>query len=244
LYLLGITVAHLGIICDHDGDFTAAREHYNRHADIARELGDRRSLAAAMANIGGSYSFEGDMRKSIEYVTKCLEIIRPLNDRATIGWAVHRLGYLHRIVGELDKSDAFLEEAMGLLETIPSHYADCLIDRAETARGLGRPRLALEYLDRAAPLLGTMQRDDLRFKHRLLHAQLTGDIDRREGERLLQRMLDETEAEIERAALTYELARLTRDPGRIAAALEMYEALARDNPNIINQDRIKELRAM
>ena len=71
----GVHLGNLGLAYAALGETRKAIEFYEKHMEIAREIGDRRGEGAALGNLGVAYANLGETRKAIEFYEKRLLII-------------------------------------------------------------------------------------------------------------------------------------------------------------------------
>src|SRR5437762_950996 len=102
---------------------------------MARELGDRRSIANAVGNRGIIHSDRGEYEQAVACFAEQEAMARELGDRSTIARAVGSRGFVHWSRGEYEQALACYAEATATSRQIGDHYS-LVVWLAGTARTL------------------------------------------------------------------------------------------------------------
>lgn len=118
----------MGIAYSQVGDLEQAREQYSKAAEIRREIGDRRGVAATLSNLARIEALRGNYDQAAGNLSEALAIQQELGDRQGVA-------YLHNERG-------ILAEEQGNYQAALEHYRDALRVRRE----LGDSRAIAESL--------------------------------------------------------------------------------------------------
>jgi tetratricopeptide (TPR) repeat protein len=140
-----------GVLAGEQGDFAAARAHFEECLELARATGARREEARASSNLGVLALYAGDPEDAIRRYEHATAIAREVGDERTLGLLLQNLGLAYAGVGHLERAVALLEEgietgirtqAPGLVDSIRRGLARVLIDAdPERSRALLRESL-------------------------------------------------------------------------------------------------------
>ena len=131
------------------GDYETARSSYEESAALLDELGERRLLSTAIANLGDLAFRQGDFARAAELTRQTLAVQREVG--AVFGAAISliTLGFIAVAEGRGEEARVPLEEGMLLTQELGS------VDNLGYAfEGLGAVAAARKDWDRAARLLG------------------------------------------------------------------------------------------
>jgi tetratricopeptide (TPR) repeat protein len=122
-----------GVLAGEQGDFPAARGHFEESLELARAAGERDREARAGSNLGILAMYEGDFETAIRRYEEATVIAREEGDERTISLSLQNLGLAHEGAGNLDHAVILLEESMAIARRAkdPAHIAS-------TQRGLAR----------------------------------------------------------------------------------------------------------
>jgi non-specific serine/threonine protein kinase len=81
---------------------------------LARRLGDRSAIAAALVGLGNAYRIPRDTGRSVQFLQEGLALYRELGDRAGIAAALLDLGATTRLQGDLAGTSELLEQSVVL----------------------------------------------------------------------------------------------------------------------------------
>lgn len=104
-----------GMLAFRTGDQAAARAHFEESLAVARELGDKRQIAASLLGLGRLVALrQGDYAAGHRLFDESLTIARELRDRRSEGSAIHCLAALARLEGEQERAVALYTESLSL----------------------------------------------------------------------------------------------------------------------------------
>ncbi|WBH14985.1 ATP-binding protein [Sphingomonas radiodurans] len=117
------------------------------HAIFAK-LGETRSQAIALQNIGTIYSFAGDQRSVLRYYAQAAEV--HADDPALLQAAANNLGLAYRELGEYDRAEAQFRTALKLARTLESPVLEVRVWNNLAAVALLQKRYveAIRFADR------------------------------------------------------------------------------------------------
>jgi predicted ATPase/class 3 adenylate cyclase len=118
-------------------DAPAAGQIFREAVDLARQLGDRRTLALALYDYGFGVLIAGDNARALALVTEGLGIARELGDPAVLAEILCALGTAHWRAGDLEAAEPPLTQALELLAGSDAAY---LLSWARGVRGIVRAR--------------------------------------------------------------------------------------------------------
>ena len=146
-----------GILAAEQGDFTAAREHFEASLALARTLGARDRIAGTVTNLATLALYAADHETAVSRYEEATAIARELGDERALSLAIQNLGIAHESAGQHPRAIAALEESVALAERAadPGHLASTQRTLARVLLDDDRPRaLALlhESLERSQRL--------------------------------------------------------------------------------------------
>jgi len=141
----------LSIIEEQRGDLIAMLQADQQQLPIVRELGDRRSEAINLANLGLSWLNLGDREQARSYLEQGLRLMRDLGDRTQEPYALVNLSMLSLWQGAaglaLAHAQSALENAAAVQDRLQEATSLCWLGNAELA--LGRHAAATTAFERA-----------------------------------------------------------------------------------------------
>ena len=146
-----------GILAAEQGDFAAAREHFEASLALARTLGARDRIAGTVTNLANLALYAADHATAVSRYEEATAIARELGDERALSLATQNLGIAHEGAGQRARAIAALEESVALAERAadPGHLASTQRTLARILLEHDRPRaLALlhESLERSRRL--------------------------------------------------------------------------------------------
>jgi tetratricopeptide (TPR) repeat protein len=90
------------------------RACYEEHLAIARELGDRRTEATALRNIGRSYRVLGNLDEAKAHAERSVSMFREMNNRLGIGRSLYHLAEVLIAEGLTGEALACLQESLAI----------------------------------------------------------------------------------------------------------------------------------
>jgi len=130
------------------GRYVEAEGHLRESVAIAREIGDRRRLAAALPTLGLAYLGQGNPAKAREHLEEALAVSRELGDKAHTAVGLNALAEFHRLQGNPDMARPLHEQVLALARELKDAdgVATCLLNLAMGAIGTGSAESAREML--------------------------------------------------------------------------------------------------
>src|SRR5207244_3598104 len=122
------------------GRYAEARRYLEESLTIARDIGDRRRIAAVLQPLGVASLAQGDPATARGYAAEALEMARELGNKRELATALNVLAAIHRVEGRLDVAEPLYENVVALARELG--------DRESIAIGL--LNLAMASIGRAA----------------------------------------------------------------------------------------------
>ena len=143
-----------GVLAAEQGDFIAAREHFEAALALARTLGARDRIAGTVTNLANLALYAGDHETAVRRYEEATVIARELGDERALSLAIQNLGIAHEGAGQRARAIAALEESVALAERAadPGHLASTQRTLARVLLEDDRPRalsLLHESLERS-----------------------------------------------------------------------------------------------
>ncbi len=223
----------LGDLNDSLGRYEEARRWLTEAWRLADALGDRRSKAQTLGNLGNVYAHQGRWEEAIRMYGQALDIFRALGDPHGEGQTLGNLGVLAQDQGDWAEARRLYEESLRIAERLG--------DRAGVAQTLHRLGLLAQA---QGDLEGAMELyreslaireylGDLRGKAATLHEmayihRVRGDLEGAMGLYRESLAIEESLGDLRgKAATLHEMAYIHRVRGDLEGAMELYrESLA------------------
>jgi predicted ATPase/class 3 adenylate cyclase len=103
-----------GQLCNFMGRYAEALGYLKESLAIARELGDKARVAAALQPLGWVSFGQGDLSTARIYLEEALELARALGNQRDVAAAMTLLGQLYRVEGAVDKAQPLLEQVLAI----------------------------------------------------------------------------------------------------------------------------------
>jgi tetratricopeptide (TPR) repeat protein len=100
------------------GRYPEAQRYLEESLAIARELGDRRRVAAALQPLGMAALGQGHLATARSHLEEALSLARELGDKRDLAAAMNAIAQLYRIEGELDKAQLLYESGLAMAREI------------------------------------------------------------------------------------------------------------------------------
>jgi predicted ATPase/class 3 adenylate cyclase len=151
------------------GDFPAAREHYERALQLQRSIGGDSAIANALYNAASSYVIDLDNPgrsvdpQGLRYIDEALELYRRLGDRHGEGRVLWASMDAHIFDGRRDKARALGRECLAIFEEVGDRFmmawTEYMLGTNENLAGEGRAaathmRRALDYFEETDDVSG------------------------------------------------------------------------------------------
>ena len=112
------TLNNLASVAMRQGQYDAARSHFDHALRLASASGDLPSESRFLQNIGKLYYNQGDVARAIEITNEALTIARRLNRAASMASMLNNLGAYHIRLERFREAIPFLEESVALKEAL------------------------------------------------------------------------------------------------------------------------------
>lgn len=137
---------NLGEVYYYRGDFTKAKEYFNRALQMQAKTGDRRGQALAHLNLGYMYSDSGDLYNSLAHISHSLKLWRAVGDLRGEAHSNRAHGMVLTFQGETqDAFDAY-KRALQLFRVIGDRQGEAaaLNSLGKIYEDLNEPQVALD----------------------------------------------------------------------------------------------------
>ncbi|GAB4523374.1 MAG: hypothetical protein OHK0046_36980 [Anaerolineae bacterium] len=133
------------------GEPRRALEYYAQALPLIRAVGDKRSEAATLNNIGEVYHNLGEPRRALEYLEQALPLQQAVGDRRGEAVTLHNIGSVYRKLGEPRRALEYYAQALPLRQAVGDRGGEALTlnNIGSVYLELGEPRRDLEYLEQA-----------------------------------------------------------------------------------------------
>ncbi|XP_044164251.1 tetratricopeptide repeat protein 28-like, partial [Acropora millepora] len=132
-------------------EFQKAIECYEKHLEIAIEVGDRVGEGGAYGGLGNAYLLLGDFRKAIEYYEKDLEIAIEVSDRVGEGRAYCGLGHAYQSLCDFRRAFEYHEKHLHIAIEVGRRVSEgkAYGNLGNVYHSLGDPQKAIEYHEKS-----------------------------------------------------------------------------------------------
>jgi tetratricopeptide (TPR) repeat protein len=107
-----------GSLAYYQGDHTAAQSLYAQALTLAREAGDKWSIAFALDGLGAQATSQGDYDRASAFSEQSLALSREIGDDWLSGITLINMGELARLRGEDTRATRLYEESLALLRRV------------------------------------------------------------------------------------------------------------------------------
>lgn len=171
---LANTLNSVGVGYHREGNYAQAIDTLEQARVEARQSGQLRIEATALASLGDVRRDQAEYVRAQEAYQKAFEIARQINEGSLITYTLDALGETYCLNGDLATADRLIQQALGQAE---NHHSNYELGLTVTSLGIlrnvqGDPRAATEQLTRAVELLerGGAKRDSARAHLHLANA--------------------------------------------------------------------------
>ena len=137
-----------GMLATDQGDYEAAREHFEECMAIRRERGDRAGLSHVLNSLGIAARDQGKYDEARRLLGEGLDISRELSDRSGVANALMALGITAHREGDCARANELFEEALKIRTALRDQRGIAALDAH-----LGGVAFDLGDFDRAEPML-------------------------------------------------------------------------------------------
>jgi tetratricopeptide (TPR) repeat protein len=139
----------LGVALLAQGDSAGARKHFEEGLTLARELGNKREIAAALNALAQVHRMEGALDAAEQLYENVVELARQLEDQESIAIGLLNLAMVAIGRGSVDRVGAQLLEVLAIADAIGSKPAG--LSALEVSAGLAASK---QEPEQAARLFG------------------------------------------------------------------------------------------
>jgi tetratricopeptide (TPR) repeat protein len=97
------------------GRYPEAQRRLEESLAVARELGNKQRIAAALQPLGGSCLGQGLFEQAQAHLEECVALTREQGSKREVAAAMNALGSMHRMRGSLDRAKTLYGEAHGIM---------------------------------------------------------------------------------------------------------------------------------
>ena len=146
--------AHLSL-----GEFKTAIDYYERHLEIAKELGDRLGEGKAYGNLGNAHCNLGDLKTAIDYYERQLKITKELGDKSGEGKTYGNFGNAHCNLGDLKTAMHYYEHHLKIAKELGDRLDEgvACYHLGIVFKSLGQVSKAIEYFQTSITLLNDIR---------------------------------------------------------------------------------------
>ena len=130
-----------GILAQRQGDYEPARSSHGKSLELARQVGDRRGVAAAVHGLGNLAALQGDLAAARPLYEQALEIGRALDDDHVVAAALTNLGTVAHNQAAFDDARRLSEESLAVRRRMGDRHGIAMVtgNLAYLAFQQGRP---------------------------------------------------------------------------------------------------------
>ena len=110
------------------GDYKQALENHMDALQLQEELGDKRSIASTLHNLGHTHHYLGQYETALEYYKKAKEIRIQIEDKKGLSYTLLLIGIIHQTFNQPEKARELLETSLEILEDIGITKGGILLD--------------------------------------------------------------------------------------------------------------------
>ncbi|HET6551290.1 MAG TPA: tetratricopeptide repeat protein, partial [Solirubrobacter sp.] len=131
-----------GVLAAEQGDFAAAREHFEEALALAQATGARDRVVRIGSNLGSLAMYEGDYETAIERYEQATAFARETGDDRSASLMLHNLGIAHSGAGRPERGIELLEESAQLARHAadPAHRTSAELSLAKLLLPRDEPR--------------------------------------------------------------------------------------------------------
>jgi len=131
-----------------------AIEKWQAARELYRAVGDRRTEAIILNNIGDIYSSLGEKQQALEYFNQALPIVREVGDRRGEAITLSNIGGVYSDLGEKQQALDYYHQALPILRAVGDRKTEAgiLNNIGSVYSSLGEKQQALEYYHQSLPL--------------------------------------------------------------------------------------------
>jgi non-specific serine/threonine protein kinase len=109
------------------GRYPEAQRRLEESLALARELGNKQRIAAALQPLGGSCLGQGLFEQAQAHFEEGMQLTRELGSKRDVAAAMNALGSMHRMRGALDRASVLYRDAHGMIREAGDTLSEALI---------------------------------------------------------------------------------------------------------------------
>ncbi len=242
--LTSIAIGCMGSVYERKGDYERAMELFREDLKITEELGDKQGISIALGLIGDLLNIQGEFAEAKEFMEKNLALCTELGYQKGMAKAVNTLGDIFYNQKEYNEAIHCYDQAIEISRGISNLLilGESLLEKAEALIALKQSKKALSLIKEAEGIAEELGNHDLVFGAKILTAQFHIANEHTDAAREILRALLKTELEdSEKAAVLYELHKISTSDIHRTTALALYSSLHQETPQHLFQQRLEEL---
>lgn len=242
--LTSIAIGCMGSVYERKGDYDRAMELFRKDLKITEELGDKQGISIALGLIGDLLNIRGEFAEAKDFMEKNLALTTELGYQKGIAKAVNTLGDIYFNRNEYEESIRCYNQAIEISSGINNLLilSESLLEKSEALLALNKIEEGEKCIEEAEKLAEEIGNQDLLFSAKILRAQV--HIMRNEQEdagNILENLLSDELERYEKAAVHYELHKISASDIHRDRALSLYKSLYSETPQYLYQERLREL---
>jgi DNA-binding SARP family transcriptional activator/predicted ATPase len=228
------------------GHYDEARACYTQAIHNAQETGLMRQLEAGfLTSLGVLETAEGNYAQAEQNLQNALDIVWDLAPPKEIAHTLCSLGDLYTQTGRTQKALEHYDRALDILKQVgeKSETGLILVQKAAALHQHGDHERSLTLLQEGLAIVEPSRRKPAIFRALLLKAELAHAMNKQaDALEQLQALLEQFHAPTEQAAIYFLLWQIRKDRSHGGKALQIYQEMASETPNVLYHQRLQELR--
>jgi len=110
--------AWLGYLIKNLGDFNKSLEYNYKALKLAKEIGNKQSIAATLNEIGVAHYYQGDYPKALEFYRKSLKIREEIGNKKDVAISLNNIGVIYYFQGNISQTLKYYLKALKVNEEI------------------------------------------------------------------------------------------------------------------------------
>jgi predicted ATPase/class 3 adenylate cyclase len=242
--LTSIAIGCMGSVYERKGDFERAMELFREDLKITEELGDKQGISIALGLIGDLLKLQGKFGEAKEFMEKNLELCTELGYQKGMAKAVNTLGDIFYNQKEYTESIKRYDQAIDISRGISNLLilGESLLEKGASLIALEKSKEAIPLIKEAREIAKELGNQELIFGAEILTAQVHIAKGKNDAARkILVDLLSQDLEDSEKAAVLYELHKISTSDIHRETALALYSTLHQETPQYLFQQRMKEL---
>ena len=121
----GYICSYMGDLYHFDGDYLLGKDKYKKAEQYFRKVGNMRSAAFALRDVGRMYVFADSSEVGLRYLLEVDTIIAELGDSSDIGYISNGIGNVYSVLGNIELAKQYLWKSINVseLDNAPDYSA-------------------------------------------------------------------------------------------------------------------------